>query len=51
MRVEFIPDGTRVRMVVESEPHRDERLTRMSAQGFESQLKKVPAALAARRRS
>jgi uncharacterized protein YndB with AHSA1/START domain len=51
MQVEFIPDGARVRMVVESEPHRDEHWTRMSAQGFESQLTKVPAALAARRSS
>jgi uncharacterized protein YndB with AHSA1/START domain len=51
MLVEFIPDGPRVRMVVEIEPHRDEHWTRMSAQGFESQLTKVPAALAARRRS
>jgi uncharacterized protein YndB with AHSA1/START domain len=51
MHVEFIPDGTRVRMVVEVEPHRDAHWTRMAAQGFESQLTKVPAALAARRRS
>lgn len=51
MLVELIPDGARVRMVVEIEPHRDEHWTRMSAQGFESQLTKVPAALAARRNS
>lgn len=51
MLVELIPDGARVRMVVEIEPHRDEHWTRMSAQGFESQLTKVPAALAARRRA
>ncbi len=51
MLVELIPDGTRVRMVVEVEPHRDEHWTRMAAQGFESQLAKVPAALAVRRRS
>lgn len=49
MLVELIPDGTRVRMVVEIEPHRDDHWTRMSAQGFESQLTKVPAALASRR--
>jgi hypothetical protein len=49
MLVELIPDGARVRMVVEIEPHRDEHWTRMSAQGFESQRTKVPAALAARR--
>jgi uncharacterized protein YndB with AHSA1/START domain len=51
MHVEFIPDGARVRMVVEVEPHRDEHWTRMSAQGFESQLTKIAAALAARRSS
>jgi uncharacterized protein YndB with AHSA1/START domain len=51
MLVELIPNGARVRMVVEIEPHRDEQWTRMSAQGFESQLTKVPAALAARRSS
>jgi hypothetical protein len=51
MRVEFIPEGARVRMVVEIEPHRDEQWTRMSTEGFESQLTKVPAALAARRRA
>lgn len=51
MLVEFIPEGTKVRMRVEIEPHRDEQWTRASAQGFESQLTKVQAALAARRRS
>lgn len=51
MRVELIPEGSRVRMIVEIQPHRDEHWTRSSAQGFESQLTKVPAALAARRRS
>ena len=51
MLVELIPEGARVRMVVEIEPHCDEHWTRMSAQGFESQLTKVPAALAARRGS
>ena len=50
MRVELIPDGTRVRMVIDVQPHRDEHWTRMAAQGMESQLAKVPAALAARRR-
>lgn len=50
MLVELIPEGERVRMVVTIEPHRDAQWTRMSAQGFESQLTKVPAALAARRR-
>ena len=51
MVVELVPEGASVRMVVEVEPHRDEQWTRMSAQGFESQLTKVPAALAARRSS
>ena len=51
MVVELIPDGARVRMVVEIEPHRDEHWTRQSAQGFESQLTRVPGALAARRNS
>jgi uncharacterized protein YndB with AHSA1/START domain len=51
MHVEFIPDGARVRMVIDVEPHRDAHWTRMAAQGFESQLTKVAAALAARRRS
>lgn len=49
MQVEFVADGDRVRMVVLIQPHRDDTWTRMSAQGFESQLTKVPAALAARR--
>lgn len=49
--VELIPEGARVRMVVEIEPHRDELWTRQSAQGFESQLTKVAGALAARRRA
>lgn len=48
--VELVPEGTRVRMVVEIQPHRDAHWTRMSAQGFESQLTKVPGALATRRR-
>jgi uncharacterized protein YndB with AHSA1/START domain len=48
--VEFIPNGARVRMVVEVEPHWDEHWTRMAVQGFTSQLTRVPAALAARRR-
>jgi len=49
MLVELIPDGSHVRMLVEIEPHRDEHWTRMSAQGFESQLTKLASALAARR--
>lgn len=47
--VQFIAEGAQVRMVVEIEPHRDEHWTRQSVLGFESQLTKVPAVLAARR--
>lgn len=49
IRVELVPVGARVRMVVEIQPHPDEHWTRQSAQGFESQLTKVPQALAGRR--
>ena len=49
MRVELVPEGARVKMIVEIQPHIDEVWTRNSAQGFESQLTKVAAALAARR--
>jgi uncharacterized protein YndB with AHSA1/START domain len=51
MTVELVPAGTKVRMVVDIQPHRDEHWTRQSAMGFESQLTKVPGALAGRRRS
>lgn len=49
MTVQLARDGATVRMVVTIQPHRDPEWTRMAAQGFESQLTKVPAALAARR--
>jgi uncharacterized protein YndB with AHSA1/START domain len=48
--VEFIPEGTSVRMVVTIDRHPDEEWTRRAAAGFESQLTKVPAALASRRK-
>ncbi len=51
MLVEFTPDGERVRMAVHIQRHRDDEWTRQAARGFESQLTKVPAALAARRSS
>lgn len=47
--VEFIPDGTRVRMVVEIEPHWSEHWTQLAVQAFEYQLTRIPTALAARR--
>ena len=49
MEVDFIPEGRTVRMVVRVEPHRDPHWTQMATQGMESQLTKVPAALAARK--
>ena len=48
--VEFFSEGPKVRMLVTIEPHRDDEWTRRSGEGFASQLKKVPAALAARRK-
>jgi len=48
--VQFVPEGTSVRMVVTLDQHRDEEWTRRAAAGFESQLTKLPAALAARRK-
>ncbi|MGH7564569.1 MAG: SRPBCC family protein [Gemmatimonadota bacterium] len=47
MLVEFFPEGTGVRMVITVDPHPDETFTQMAAQGWESQLTKLPAALAA----
>jgi uncharacterized protein YndB with AHSA1/START domain len=49
MFVEFLPEGSSVRMVVTVEEHTTQEWTRMAVQGFESQLTRVPAALAARR--
>jgi uncharacterized protein YndB with AHSA1/START domain len=48
--VELVREGASVRMVVSIDQHRDEHWTRMSVQGFESQLTKVPTALASRRK-
>ena len=48
--LELRPEGSRVRMVVTVDPHRDPEWTTRAAAGMESQLTKVPAALAARRR-
>ena len=47
--VEFIPEGSSVRMVVTVEPHISEEWTSRARQGFESQLTKLPGVLAARR--
>ena len=46
--VEFFPKGKGVRMVITVDPHIDERMTGMATQGWESQLTKLPEALAAR---
>jgi uncharacterized protein YndB with AHSA1/START domain len=48
---EFFPEGTSVRMVISVEEHPAPEWTQRSIQGLESQLTKVPAALAARRGS
>ena len=47
--VEFLPEGESVRMRITVDPHIDEKWTGMAKQGWESQLTKLPAALAARR--
>lgn len=49
MAVEFFPEGESVRMVITFDPHIDEEMTRMATEGWESQLTKLPEALAARR--
>ena len=43
IRVEFFPTGQNVRMVVTLEPMHAEEFTKMSAEGFTSQLKKLDA--------
>ncbi len=48
---EFFPEGTQVRMVVTVDAHPTPEWTQRSIEGLESQLTKVPAALAARRGS
>lgn len=47
--VEFFPEGDSVRMKITADPHIDEKMTGLATQGWESQLTKLPAALAARR--
>ena len=49
--VEFSEHGATAGMTVTIEAHIDDEWTKRSAMGFESQLRKVPAALAARRRT
>ena len=46
--VEFFSEGRAVRMVITVDPHRDEKWTRLAAEGWESQLTKLPEALATR---
>ena len=48
-RVEFLPEGNSVRMVITVDEHHDEQWTRLATMGWESQLTKLPGALAARR--
>jgi uncharacterized protein YndB with AHSA1/START domain len=47
--VEFAVAGARVTMVIAVHQHHDEHFTKMAAMGWESQLGKLPAALARRR--
>jgi uncharacterized protein YndB with AHSA1/START domain len=47
IRAEFFREERGVRMVVTVEPHPDPHWTRQAGMGFESQLTKVPEALAA----
>jgi uncharacterized protein YndB with AHSA1/START domain len=46
-RVEFFPAGSSVRMVINTEEHPDKEWTQRATAGWESQLTKLPAALAA----
>jgi uncharacterized protein YndB with AHSA1/START domain len=48
-RVEFSPEGRNVRMVITTEEHPDKEWTLRATQGWESQLTKLPGALAARK--
>jgi uncharacterized protein YndB with AHSA1/START domain len=48
-RVEFFPAGSSVRMVINTEEHPDKEWTQRATAGWESQLTKLPAALAARK--
>lgn len=51
MLLQLIHEGKNVRMLVTIEPHLANEWTERSIAGFTSQLTKVPAALAARRKS
>jgi uncharacterized protein YndB with AHSA1/START domain len=46
--VEFFPEGNHVRMVISVDEHHDKEWTRLATLGWESQLTRLPAALAAR---
>jgi hypothetical protein len=46
-RVEFFPAGSSVRMVINTEEYPDKEWTQRATAGWESQLTKLPAALAA----
>ena len=48
--VEFFSEGTGARMVITVDAHPDPEWTRRASMGMESQLTKLPAALAARRK-
>jgi hypothetical protein len=48
MRVEFSRIGSGAQMLISVEPHQDPEWTRMAKMGMESQLTKLPAAMAAR---
>src|ERR1700732_2189121 len=43
-RVEFFPEGSSVRMVINTEEHPDKEWTQRATAGMESQLTKLPAA-------
>jgi uncharacterized protein YndB with AHSA1/START domain len=48
VQVELVSEGAGVRMLITVDPHHDEEMTRLASMGWESQLRKLPAALAAR---
>ena len=50
MLVEFLPESGGVRMVITVDPHIDDEWTRRATAGLESQLTKLPGALARRRK-
>ena len=47
--VEFVPQGSEVRMIVRIDPHLDELWTQRAVEGFTDQLTKLPGALERRR--